>query len=411
MNTASAALAPAEPAQSAAPAGGVVTAEMLIERARAMVPRLKARAAQATAQRRIPEETIAEMQEAGFFRILQPRRWGGYEMHPNVFFEVQKLLAEGCMSTGWVYGVVGGHPYELALFHDQAQIDVWGEDDSVLVSSSYQPVGKVEPAEGGFYLSGRWGFSSGSEHCQWVLLGSLIHPADGGPPEMRTFLLPRADYRIEDAWHVFGLQGTGSQDIVVERAFVPDYRTHKASDGFLCTNPGQAQNDAPLYRLPWAQVFVRLVSTAALGGARAAVKGAVEIAANRVSTNTGKASKTDPILMGAIARAYAEIDEMELVLRRNMDDMLSLAERGEQVPMEKRTLYRFQSSTVVRRCADLVDHLMPLLGGRAIYMSSPVVQPWLDLHAARAHVANDPNNMAGDVVGSLTGQPPAFMFL
>lgn len=399
-------------ARAAGTAPGTPPAAELVERARAMIPTLKSRAAQATAERRVPAETIAEMQAAGFFRILQPRRWGGYEMEPNVFFEVQKLLAEGCMSTGWVYGVVGGHPYELALFPDQAQVDVWASDTSVLVSSSYQPVGKVERADGGFYLSGRWGFSSGSDHCQWVLLGAMIPPlTEGDPPDMRTFLVPRADYRIEDAWHVFGLQGTGSQDIVVERAFVPEHRTHRSVDGFLCKNPGQAENTAPLFRLPWAQVFVRLVSTAALGGAKAAVNGAVEIMQSRVSSNTGKASKTDPLVIGAIARAHAQIDEMEAVLRRNMDEMMACAVAGQDVPMEKRTLYRYQSASVVRRCADLVDDLLPLLGGRAIYMSSPIVQPWLDLNAARAHVANDPNNMAGDVVGSLTGQPPGFMFL
>jgi 3-hydroxy-9,10-secoandrosta-1,3,5(10)-triene-9,17-dione monooxygenase len=384
----------------------------LIGRAKALVPTLKSRAARCTAERRIPEETIAELQAAGFFKILQPRRWGGYEMEPNVFFEVQKLLAEGCMSTGWVYGVVGGHPYEMALFPEQAQVDVWGQDNTVLVSSSYQPVGKVERAPGGFYLSGRWGFSSGSDHCQWVLLGAMIPPEkDGDAPDMRTFLVPRSDYRIEDTWQVFGLQGTGSQDIVVERAFVPEHRTHRAVDGFLCKNPGQALNDGPLFRLPWAQVFVRLVSTAAIGGAKAAVKGAVEIMQTRVSTNTGKASKSDPLLANAIARAYSQIDELEAVLRRNMDDMMGYAVTGQEVPIEKRTLYRYQSAGVARRCADLVDDLLPLLGGRAIYTSSPVVQPWLDLNAARAHVANDPGNMAGDLVGSLTGQPPGFMFL
>jgi 3-hydroxy-9,10-secoandrosta-1,3,5(10)-triene-9,17-dione monooxygenase len=386
--------------------------ETLIARAGAMIPVLKSRAARTTAERCVPTETIAEMQEAGFFRILQPKRWGGYEMNPNVFFEIQKRLAEGCMSTGWVYGVVGGHPYEIALFHHQAQADVWGEDDSILVSSSYQPVGKVERAEGGFYLSGRWGFSSGSEHCQWVLLGAMIPPLkEGDAPDMRTFLVPRSDYRIDDTWHVFGLQGTGSQDIVVERAFVPDYRTHKSVDGFLCRNPGQAENDGPLFRLPWAQIFLRLVSTAALGGAKAAVKGALEITQNRVSTNTGKASKADPLVLGAIARAHAQIDEMEAILARNIDDMMSYAEKGEDVPIDKRVLYRFQSSSVVRRCAGLVDDLMPLLGGRAIYMSSPIVQPWLDLNAARAHVANDPNNMAADLAGGLMGQAPGFMFL
>ena len=384
----------------------------LVERARAMIPTLKARAAKTVTDRRVCDETIAEMQEAGFFRILQPKRWGGYEMNPNVLFDVQKLLAEGCMSTGWVYGVVGCHPYELALFHDEAQHEVWGEDTGVLASSSYQPVGKVERAEGGFYLSGRWGFSSGSEHCQWVLLGAMVPPLkEGDPPDMRTFLVPRKDYQILDAWYTFGLQGTGSQDILIERAFVPDYRTHKAVDGFLCKNPGQAENGGPLFRLPWAQVFLRSVSTAALGGTRAAINAALEIAQSRISTNTGKVSKADPILQVAIATAYAQLDELETVLRRNFNDLMALAEAGEEIPMATRQLYRFQSSSVARRCAALVDALLPLLGGRAIYTSSPIVQPWLDLNAARAHVANDPNNMGPDLTNGLLGQPVAFPFL
>ena len=387
------------------------TRDELVERAREMIPTLKARAAKALADRKIPEETIAEMKEAGFFRILQPRRWGGYEMHPNVFFDVQKLLAEGCMSTGWVYGVVGCHPYEMALFHDQAQQDVWGEDNSVLVSSSYQPVGKVEHVEGGFRLSGRWGFSSGSQHCDWVLLGAMVPTEEGNPPDMRTFLVPRSDYQIDETWETFGLQGTGSHDVVVDNAFVPDYRTHKASDGFMCQNPGQKENDGPLYSLPWAQVFVRSVSTAALGGAHAAVKAAVEIAQSRISTNTGKASKADPILMAAIARAHAQVAEMELMLATSFDTMMDKAERGDELTLDERATYRYHSSTVVRRSAELVDELLPLLGGRAIYMSSPIVQPWLDLNAARAHVANDPNNMAADLVNGLMGEPPSFLFL
>ncbi|QYU70913.1 hypothetical protein J4558_12715 [Leptolyngbya sp. 15MV] len=383
----------------------------LIARAQAMIPTLKARAGDCTRAGNVPAETIAEMQEAGFFRVLQPRRWGGYEMHPNVFFEIQKALAEGCMSTGWVYGVVGCHPYELALFHDRAQEEVWGEDPATLISSTYQPVGKVEEAEGGFYLSGRWGFSSGSTHCGWVLLGALIF-RDGEPPEMRTFLLPRSDYQVvEGTWDVFGLQGTGSFDIVVERVFVPEHRTHKASDGFACTNPGQTANDGPLYTLPWAQVFIRSVSTAAFGGARAAVNAALAIMQDRISSNTGKASKADPLLHAAIAKTHAQSLEMERTLTATFDDLMEIAERGEPIPMEKRALYAYQSSTVVRRLAELVDGMVQLLGGRAIYNSSAIIQPWLDIHAARAHVANDPGNRTGDLVGSLIGEPPSFTFL
>ena len=402
------ATAPQQAADAALP-----TPAQLIERARAMIPALKARARQTTLDGNVPAETVAEMQEAGFFRILQPKRWGGYEMHPNVFFEVQKALAEGCMSTGWIYGVLGCHPYELALFHDEAQREVWGDNGgSMLVSSTYQPVGKVEKVEGGFYLSGRWGFSSGSTHCGWVLLGAINFDTDGGPPDMRTFLLPRSDYQvIEGTWDVFGLQGTGSFDILVERVFVPEHRTHRASDGFACNNPGQAENDGPLYRLPWAQVFVRSVSTAAFGGARAAVNAAMEIMQGRISTNTGKASKADPLLHGAIAKAHAQILEMELTHQTTFDRLMAKSESGEPITLEERALYAYQSSTVVRRLAELVDGMVQLLGGRAIYMSSAIIQPWLDLNAARAHVANDPGNRVTDVVMTQLGEPPAFTFM
>ena len=393
----------------------IPTAEELVARARAMIPTLKARAKACIAARNVPAETIAEMQAAGFFRIVQPKRYGGYEMNPNVFFEVQKLIAEGCMSTGWLYGVLGCHPYDLALFLDRAQQEVWGEDPSMLVSSTYQPVGQVEVVDGGFTLSGRWGFSTGSLHCGWVLLGALIWPEGGpgsGPPDMRTFLLPRSDYQIVDGtWETFGLQGTGSLDIIVDKAFVPEYRTHKASDGFLCQNPGQEVNDGPLFSLPWAQVFVRSVSTAAFGGARAAVNAAMAIMKDRVSSNTGKASKADPMLHAAIAAAHSQIIEMEQNLRLTFDDLMAIAESDQPIPMDKRALYAYQSSMVVRRLARLVDDIVQLLGGRAIYMSSEIIQPWLDLHAARAHVANDPANRTPDVVGTMMGEQPAFTFL
>lgn len=402
------ATAPNQAGESAQP-----TAEELIARARAMIPALRARARQTTLDGNVPAESVAEMKAAGFFRILQPRRWGGYEMHPNTFFAVQRALAEGCMSTGWIFGVLGCHPYELALFPDEAQRDVWGDNGGeMLISSTYQPVGKVEKVEGGFYLSGRWGFSSGSTHCGWVLLGAINFDTDGGPPDMRTFLLPRGDYKvIEGTWDVFGLQGTGSFDIEVERVFVPEHRTHKASDGFACANPGQAENDGPLYRLPWAQVFVRSVSTAAFGGARAAVNAAMEIMQSRVSTNTGKASKADPLLHNAIAQAHAQIMEMELTHQTTFDRLMAKADSGEPITLEERALYAYQSASVVRRLAALVDSMVQLLGGRAIYMSSAIIQPWLDLNAARAHVANDPGNRAADVVMTQLGEPPAFTFM
>jgi 3-hydroxy-9,10-secoandrosta-1,3,5(10)-triene-9,17-dione monooxygenase len=382
-------------------ASGNPSSEDLVERARAMIPALKARSAAATAQRRLPTETVREMQEAGFFRVLQPARWGGYEMDPQVFFEIQMTLAEGCMSTAWTYGVLGVHPFQLALFDPRAQADVWDASDATLISSSYQPVGKVEPVKEGFLLSGRWGFSSGCDHCDWVFLGALVPPAEpGGAPDMRTFLLPRQDYNIVDDWNVFGLQATGSHGIVVERALVPEYRTHRAVDGFMGTNPGRLFNPGALYKLPWAQVFVRAVSTACIGALQGAFDAYSSMAARRVSTNTGKATKLDPFALNCAARTRSAVLEMKTVLRRNFDEMLVCARTGQEILMADRVRYRYESSQIARRCADLCDELMPLLGGRAIYMDSPLVRYWLDINAARAHVANDPALM-GTSLGAL----------
>jgi 3-hydroxy-9,10-secoandrosta-1,3,5(10)-triene-9,17-dione monooxygenase len=388
-------------ATPAAVAAAIPTRETLIERARALIPVLKTRSDAAVAARCLPAETIRDLSEAGFFRVLQPSRYGGYELDPQVFYDIQMALAEGCMATAWVYGVIGVHPFQLGLFDAKAQADVWGKDDATLISSSYQPVGRVERVEGGFQLSGRWGFSSGCDHCSWVFLGALIPPAEpGGPPEMRTFLLPRSDYEIVHDWNVFGLQATGSHGIVVDKAFVPEHRTHRAVDGFLCKNPGQSVNSAPLFRLPWAQVFVRAVSSAAIGALQGALNAFVAIAAKRVSTNTGKSSKLDPFALNAAARTQSAILEMKTVLMKSFDDMMDTIRAGKEIPLPDRLRYRFESSQVVRRCGALCDELMPLLGGRAIYMDSSVVRYWLDINAARAHVANDPA-IIGTSLGAL----------
>ena len=152
-----------------------------------------------------------------------------------------------CLQPGF-WAIVGIHPFQLALYDDKAQKEVYGDDPDTLVSSSYAPLGQVEVVDGGFKLSGHWQWSSGSEHCEWALLGALVFPPEGGAPEYRTFLLPREDYEINDTWHSMGLKATGSQDVIVKDVFVPEYRTHKQSDGFNLTNPGYEVNKNDLFK-------------------------------------------------------------------------------------------------------------------------------------------------------------------
>src|SRR4029078_8146425 len=191
------------------------------------IPKLRERAPQGERERRLPKATIADMQAAGLFKVLEPKRWGGDEPGTLTYFETQMALGEGDMSVAWVYGVVGIHPWFVAQLAEQAEQDIWGGDNATLICSSLMPTGVAKPVDGGFRLSGTWKYASGCEHCAWAFLGAAV---EGNPDDRRVFVVPCNDYRIVDTWHVPGLKSTGSNDIVAVDAFVPEYRTQKYSD-------------------------------------------------------------------------------------------------------------------------------------------------------------------------------------
>ncbi|PLW81348.1 flavin-dependent monooxygenase [Kineobactrum sediminis] len=366
---------------------------------------IRGNAAEARALRRVPQENIDSLQEAGFFLALQPKRWGGYEVDPQDFFRMHLAIAENCMSTAWAAGIVAVHAFQLALMDERAQQDVWGEDIHTRISSSYAPLGKVTEVEGGFRLSGRWGWSSGSDHCTWVFLGAIC--PDGG---FRSFLLPRSDYEIMDTWHSMGLQGTGSNDIVVDDVFVPAYRTHKAEDGFLGTNPGVTADSAPLYRLPWAQLFIRVVSTPAIGAARDTLDIYRNLVVGKASGDVTKLAG-DTATQERIAAAVTHIDEMEAILFRNFDRMMAQVNKGEEVPVLERIKYRYQASLVIERCMQVIDSLFSSAGGGSVFTGSEIQQRFLDVHTARAHVANNPVSFARNLGAVLLGAESSDFFV
>lgn len=393
-----------------------VLRKQLQERARELVPVLRERSAECERLRQVPKETIADFNRAGFFRILQPARWGGYELDPQDFYDVQMTVAEGCMSSAWVLGVVAIHNWQLALFDDRAAQDVWGEDTSVLISSSYMPVGKVEWIDDEtLKLSGKWGFSSGCDHCEWVFLGAVVPPrpgsAAGGPPDMRTFLVPRKDYTIVDDWHVMGLKGTGSKTIEVKDAIVPAYRTHKAVDGFAGTSPGLEQNTHPVFSLPFGQVFVRAVSSSAIGALEGAIVAFRESTAKRIGKNDGKSVGEDSFAQLALAEASTVVDELKLVLNRNFDELMAAARRGEQLELERRIKMRYEAAAVAERCVQAVDKLFSFAGGAGIYEGNTLLRIFLDVHAGRAHTANNPFKYGRNLGAVQLGLPNTDFFL
>lgn len=378
-------------------------ADELVARAKALVPVLRERENDAIANRQVSSGTIKAFQDAGFFRILQSKRYGGYEMSPAVYCEVAKTLAEGCMGSAWVYGVVAVHNWQLALFHPQAAEDVWAEDPSVLISSSYMPTGKATKVAGGYRFSGRWAFSSGSAHCQWVILGANMVAEDGdGKLEPFNFLVPRSDYSIVDTWRTMGLCPTGSNDIVVEDAFVPDHRVIREHDMFNLACPGHTENQGELYRIPFAQLFNRTVSTTSLGALRRALDVFVETTRQKRTTYTGLRVAEDPAIQEAVADVMLTLNDLELRLASDLAELESRAATGDW-PIERRAQLGHHTTAMVSRCVEAIDKLMLFAGGKAIYSGNVIQRAFLDIHCARAHVANNPFPYARNLGGLAFG--------
>ncbi|WP_433873689.1 3-hydroxy-9,10-secoandrosta-1,3,5(10)-triene-9,17-dione monooxygenase oxygenase subunit [Saccharopolyspora sp. CA-218241] len=364
--------------------------EQLREAVRALLPRIAERAAVTDETSRVPVETVRELREAGFFRALRPRRYGGLEGDPVEFFRAVRSIAGACTSTGWLGAVLGVHPWQVALFDRRAQDEVWGEDPEALLSSAYAPVGALVPVDGGYALSGRWSFSSGCEHASWALLGAVVAGADGRPVDFLTVLVPRSEYAIEDVWDVVGLRGTASNDIVVERAVVPAHRVIRNYAQARLRCPGHRVNRGPLYRLPFGAVFTAAITAPILGAAEGCLRTYVETARDRTRLSLGGGRfAEDPFAHAAVARAASQIDAAVLQLERNLAELLDCAHRGEDPPRELRLRARRDQVHGTERALEAVDRLFAMAGGRALRRGDPIERAWRDVHAGGMHAAND----------------------
>jgi len=365
-------------------------AQQVLDGVRDLLPTFRERADEAERLRAVPEASVKELEETGFFRLLQPRRYGGMEADPVDFYTAVRDIASACGSTGWVSSVLGVHPWQIALFDDEAQQAVWGDDSTTRVSSSYAPMGKAVVTDGGFTLSGRWSFSSGCAHASWVLLGGLVHNAEGQIIDFRTFLVPRDSYEIVDVWNVVGLAGTGSNDIVVDEVFVPETCTLSMGETGRCKGPGQAVNTGDLYKLQFHSLFTTTITTPIIGIARGAYAEHVEMQRGRVRASYGEKASLDPFAAVRVASASSEIDAAWALLMANIREQQSYVARGEKIPISQRLKIRRDQVLGTQRAIDAIDSLFEASGGRALATGTPLQRAWRDAHAGRVHAANDP---------------------
>ena len=365
--------------------------QAVLDGVRDLLPALRERADETERLRQVPDASVKELEETGFFRMLQPKRFDGLETDPVDFYTAVSLIGSACGSTGWISSVLGVHPWQVALFHDDAQQAVWGEDTSTRLSSSYAPTGKAVVADGGYNLQGRWSFSSGSAHATWVLLGGLVTNDEGQIVDFKTFMVPREKYEVVDVWNVVGLSGTGSNDIVVEETFIPEEFTLSMSDTGRCFGPGQEQNPSDLYKLPFHSLFTTTITAPIVGMARGAYNEHVEMQQKRVrAAYAGEKASSDPFAAVRIARASSEIDGAWALCMSNIREEQALVAKGEKIPLSLRLRVRRDQVLGTQRAIDAIDDLFEASGGRALANGTYLQRAWRDAHAGRVHAANDP---------------------
>lgn len=357
---------------------------------RDLVPSIRERAEQTEDQRRVSDESIAELVEAGLFTMFRPRRYGGQEAAPVDFFTAIRLISSACASTGWVASLLGITPWHIALLEKSAQDDVWADGEPALATSSYAPVGRLVPTDDGYRLSGAWRAAPGADHCSWAVLGSLLVGASGDPVDYAAVLVPRADFELRGDWAVVGLRGAGSRDVFVRDAFVPLHRVY-GSAGRVRIADLQRQPDADaLYRVPFASIHSTAVTVPLLG----AVEGAYRYHLGRMRernrlTHGGRKGVEDQTGLVAVAQGAGEVDASILQIDRDLREQYDHAVRNAPVPIELRLRARRDQVLATKRATDAIDLLFNAAGGHAVRTAAPIQRAWRDVHTGAAHMVND----------------------
>ncbi|MFI1799697.1 acyl-CoA dehydrogenase family protein [Streptomyces sp. NPDC020379] len=366
------------------------TRDELVARAVALQPLLREHAATIEAERRVTDEVIDALTEAGLFKLTVPRRFGGYETDVRTLIDVTAATAEGDGSTGWVVAVVNTCNWLASLLPEQAQEDVFGADPDARVTGVFSPTSTSRKVEGGWRVSGRWYYNSGSSHSSWSLLGMPLTDESGEVTDQAMALVPRTDLEVEDTWFVSGLQGTASNCLIAEDVFVPEHR--------VMSVPNAIEGDVPadhgptgLYRSPFSPLLVVGLAGAQLGFGRAALKFVVEKAATKPVPYTYYETQAESVgVQLQVAEAAMKIDTAHLHLHRAAADIDTAAERGESLDLLTRARVRADTGHAISNVLSAIDTLLHVHGGGSFASVNPLQRIWRDASAAGRHASATP---------------------
>ncbi|MAU81704.1 MAG: oxidoreductase [Gordonia sp.] len=363
----------------------VPTSAELVARAQELKPLIAGNAAQGERDRRVVEESITALTEAGLFKISIPRRYGGFETSMRTMLDVSGAVAEADGGTAWVLTLTNVCNWLVGLMPERAQDEVFGADPDAKVSGVLAPTAETRKVDGGYRVTGKWYYNSGSYHCTWAVMGIPITDAEGTVIDQGCALIPRSDMGFEDTWFVAGMRSSGSNCLIAEDVFVPDHRVLSVPPAIGGTYPTE-HTDEVLYRSALVPVLALVLVGAQLGMGRAALDFVVDKAPKKPISYTFMTSQKESTgFQLQIAEAARLIDTAHLHAYRAAADIDEAAARGEYPDYLTRSRVRSDTGYVAECITRAIDILLSAHGAGSFADVSPLQRIWRDSATAARH--------------------------
>ncbi|MDR6711498.1 flavin-dependent monooxygenase [Pseudomonas putida] len=378
----------------------------LLEDLKSILPAIAANAERAERERMVPAENITLLKGIGMHRAFQPHCYGGMEISLPEFADCVVALAGACASTAWAFSLLCTHSHQLAMYSKQLQDEVWGENSDATASSSIAPFGKTREVEGGVLFSGEMGWSSGSDHAEWAIMGFRRRNAAG--EELYCFAaLPRSDYEIRDDWYAAGMKGSGTKTLIVKDAFVPNHRIQAAKDMMEGKSAGFGLYPySKIYYTPYRPYFASGFSAISLGIAERMLEAFREKTRNRVRAYTGASvGAATPALM-RLAESTHQVAAARAFLEKGWQEHADHGERQHYPSQETLAFWRTNQAYAVKMCIQAVDRLFEAAGGTSWFESNEVQRLFRDSHMTGAHAYTDYDVCAQILGRELMGLEP-----
>jgi alkylation response protein AidB-like acyl-CoA dehydrogenase len=388
------------------PAGETCTVDY-VERARGLAPMLTAAADEIEDRRQLPEKVVKALIDGGFFRLLLPRSLGGAELHPLGYVRVLEEIAKAEPSTAWSLGQNSGCSMAAPYLDPAVAREIFGPPRGILAWGPDLPgAGRGVVVEGGFRVTGRWGFATGSRHATWLGAHVPLFEPDGAPrrnpngrPTVRTMLFPKTSAEIIDNWQVIGLRGTGSDSYAVTDLFVPLE--------YSCARDNSAERREPglLYRFTSGMIYAMGFANVSLGIARGALAAFLELARDKIPRGARNPLRQNNVVQSQVAQCEAKLRSAGAYIHATLEEMWDEAERSGDFAPEQHAKLRLAATWAIQQSREVVATIYGAAGATAIFNENPFERRFRDMHAGSQQGQGRPVHF--ETVGQiLLGLPP-----